>query len=314
MDKVDSKKIFNELVLALESVSDQMTDSYKEHFEHKLKYVVFVTASDMKSRGLVAKGISNDIPSAFKNAKDLVLKKCKDKNVQPKVFKADLVISMKEMTYDELTYKIRNTKINYFHHGLALDDLFNHAYLQEEIIGNAFITRPKDIKKNLLNFNNINFYRNNVCMEKGKLTEDDFEKVYLFKTCGFYHDGELIALENGELNNGRRKVQVIDSEFCKRIVIDSSDYLASQVMESGQFRYGYFACFDKEISHYNILRHASTLYAMIEAYELDPCDDMAVAIRKGLAYLERKASELWKTWLEKQGLLSLRKVVVTRSS
>jgi len=38
--------------------------------------------------------------------------------------------------------------------------------------------------------------------------------------------------------------------------------------DEGKFNYGYFSAFAKKINTYNILRHASSLYAMAEGYEV----------------------------------------------
>ncbi|HDI1104274.1 TPA: poly(glycerol-phosphate) alpha-glucosyltransferase, partial [Staphylococcus aureus] len=44
----------------------------------------------------------------------------------------------------------------------------------------------------------------------------------------------------------------------------SSAFLKGMLNENGKYDYGYFPHFDKNINFYNILRHSSSTYALIE--------------------------------------------------
>ncbi|WP_162792026.1 Mur ligase family protein [Pseudosulfitobacter sp. DSM 107133] len=66
------------------------------------------------------------------------------------------------------------------------------------------------------------------------------------------------------------------------LIGESAGYLAAQVNENGMFHYGRHPCFDRPIDHYNTLRHASSTYALCEAYELLQSDDLRVAIDRSL--------------------------------
>src|SRR5699024_5357840 len=57
------------------------------------------------------------------------------------------------------------------------------------------------------------------------------------------------------------------------------------VGENGKFQYGYFSAFGKSIANYNILRHASSLYAMMEGYEIIRDEKVVQAVERGLNYL-----------------------------
>ena len=41
----------------------------------------------------------------------------------------------------------------------------------------------------------------------------------------------------------------------------------NMLSDTGRYQYGYFPHFDKEINFYNILRHASSTYALIEGLD-----------------------------------------------
>ena len=52
------------------------------------------------------------------------------------------------------------------------------------------------------------------------------------------------------------------------------------LLENGRYQYGYFPHFDKEIGTYNVLRHSSSTYALIEGltYLNQPLDSAEKAI------------------------------------
>ena len=51
------------------------------------------------------------------------------------------------------------------------------------------------------------------------------------------------------------------------LIEEAGLYLARQLREDGSFHYGVFPVSHEAIPTYNILRHSSTLYAMLEAWE-----------------------------------------------
>ncbi|MEJ7511946.1 poly(glycerol-phosphate) alpha-glucosyltransferase, partial [Staphylococcus lugdunensis] len=54
------------------------------------------------------------------------------------------------------------------------------------------------------------------------------------------------------------------SEEIDGMIESSAHFLENMMEDSGKFNYGYFPHFDKEIGFYNILRHSSSTYALIE--------------------------------------------------
>src|SRR5690606_15496331 len=83
---------------------------------------------------------------------------------------------------------------------------------------------------------------------------------------------------------GRRAIPR-DAARVRSLSRQGASYLASQVDTRGRFGYGWHPCFDRPIRAYNALRHASTLYAMLEAWEITREASLAAAIDRGLTYL-----------------------------
>ncbi len=262
-------------------------------FGNKPKYIIFISICDGKSRASVCKGIGNSLETSWKSAEDAAFKIIKNKGLKPIWIKADLVDNIKTLIYQDFLNYITGIKINYFREGLAFDEMFNLAFLEQEVNANTFIVENKDSQSKHLVWKNINFYIKNNLGLRYQIEESQVEKMYTFTTIGFFHDGETLhKLNNQWLNNGRRRIEIIDKDLIHSIIQKSSTYLTGQVDSVGKFRYGYFPCFNKEVEKYNILRHASTTYSMIEAYEITQDKELALAIKRALNYLVTDAIEL----------------------
>ncbi len=180
---------------------------------------------------------------------------------------------------------ITKTKKNYYRKGIILGNDYNYAFLEQEVNGNAFIQKGEKNNRGYLNAKNINHYIKN---HRPNQSMVDFTKVHViksFSTSGFYYsEGNFYTLKNNELDNGRRDTPLNNDEL-KYLITSGANFLIDNNRSDGKFNYGYFSCFDKPIKFYNMLRHASTLYSMIEVYELFPSNDLQKAIEKGIDFL-----------------------------
>lgn len=212
----------------------------------------------------------------------------KDKEHKIECIKIDWVSDTAEYSIPEFIQEMTNTKKNYFRKGISLGSSFEYAFLEQEINGNSFIKIDKHNNRGYLDEANIQAY---IQKHRPSLKEIDFklvDKIIVFSTKGFFFDGKAgYRLWDDELNNGRRKTE-LDAAELKRLISGGQKYLTELSGDDGRFTYGYFSCFDKEIKFYNMLRHASTIYSMIESYELFAGEELAAAIKRGLAYLVEK--------------------------
>ncbi len=289
---MDLKVRLNELRDKIFLQEKMITENMKAYFGEKPKYIIFISISDGKSRAHVCKGIGNSFETSWKNASDILNKKRKELQLDSIWIKADIVKEIKEYTFDDFMDYVSHLKTNYFREGIAFDKMFSSAFLEQEVNANVFIDVEKSSERKRMIWKNLNFYIKNNTGARYTIDEDAVINVYTFKTVGFFHDGvSCYSLNNEWLNNGRRYIENIDERLLLSIIDKSSNYLAKQVNKSGKFRYGYFPCFDREIPSYNILRHASTTYSMIEAYEITKDKEIGEAIRSALDYLINEAIE-----------------------
>lgn len=286
------KKRLGEVKEALFQAEEYTSENRKSYFGDKVKYVIFISFCDGISRAHVCKGVANSLDSSWKNALAVMNKKIKELQVNPIWIKADIVTEVREYGFKEFIDYISRIRTNYFREGIAFDSMFNLAFLEQEVNANVFINENKEYGGKRLVWKNINFYRKNNLGMTYPIEENSLENVFTFKTRAFFHDGsKCYSLNNEWLNNGRRFIESIDKELIAILIEKSSHYLSQQVDVNGRFRYGYFPCFDKEIPSYNILRHASTTYSMIEAYEITGENDLAQAIKSALDYLLTEGTE-----------------------
>src|SRR5690625_6585834 len=78
-------------------------------------------------------------------------------HLDPQWIKLDLVTNIQALSFQDLEQQIAKTRKNYFRSGIAFDDEFRLAFLEQEINGNAMI---RSVNKGPLQLNekNINHY------------------------------------------------------------------------------------------------------------------------------------------------------------
>jgi hypothetical protein len=210
-------------------------------------------------------------------------------NHSPTSIKIDIVIEQRPIEILSFIDLISKTKKNYFRYGISFDKNFQQSFLEQELNGNAIIQISPENKRGYLNEDNIQKYIKLHRPDMKPINFSNIRKLYLFSTIGYYYNGEEFhTLRNDSLNNGRRNTPLTHDELSD-LIQSGQKYLVNLSKANGKFTYGYFACFDKEINYYNMLRHASTLYAMLEVYEFNPTPPAKSAIEKGLAYLMNSA-------------------------
>ncbi len=205
---------------------------------------------------------------------------------QPEVawLKLDIARNFEALSFETLNERVKDTRKNYFRYGIAFDRKMQCAYLEEELNGNAVLTKDPTHQELHINLTNLSNYAH----QQGRTERIAFQPTspcLLFDTLGVFADETPHVLEViRDVEKIRETTSPLPSEI-KTIVAQSSEYLARQVRANGRFQYGYFPCFDKPIKFYNSLRHASTLYSMIEAYRLTPSERLRQAIDRAKRYL-----------------------------
>ena len=245
--------------------------SVKDNF-----YVVFISICDAKSRAFVLSGTGETLESAWENAD----KKARDKVAETHLniiwAKADIVNSAEEILTVDLNKETVKTYYKYFYRkGISLDENFNTAFLEAEVNGNKMLNyystdqisnKEVDYDSVILNIDNINNYLNKY-YNRGNIKNIP-EKITVFTTLGFFcgEDNIVHELYAGGLDYGRRIIDMVDAQIIKDVIKDAYKFLHSQIKSDGEFIYGYNPIFDNQLSSYNILRHAGSVWNLIVFY------------------------------------------------
>ncbi len=104
--------------------------------------------------------------------------------------------------------------------------------------------------------------------------------AYRFSTSGYFSDGDsLIRLYRDH------PVEEVTPDLLLEASRRGGDYLKRAVRRDGRFIYSYRAQNDRVSDRYNILRHAGTIYSMLELYEVTQDQELLEAAERALQFL-----------------------------
>lgn len=210
--------------------------------------------------------------------------------IKPAWLRVDWVDDVDKVTWGQLETRLRKVKRNYFRHGLSLDADFRHAFLETELNANAMLYGGPGARTAVVNDKNFRRYAR---IRHGLPTVERHRDadVWQFSASGAFtaiNSPEVFLLNGAGPDAGRRCIAHMEHEDVRAMISAGSMYLAAQVHDDGRFTYGWHPCFDREIPAYNNLRHASSLYAMIEAWGVTRNAELGSAIERALGYLTER--------------------------
>lgn len=263
-------------------IIDQLTED-EEHATYNGKWHGFLTIGYKNKRAIVINFSYLCLANLINEMKKSAIKNQTEEAIS---FKIDVAVDYRLENLGEWNKKALKTKKKYYRRGIALNENFKIALMEQEINANAILL-PGD-EGLAINVENMNRYLIQTNKNQAQLNLTVDSTIVTFNTVGWFFDGKKIhELEPSELEHGRRSTKQLTPDAVFELVGNAGNYLASQVNQTGEFNYGWFACFDKKIKHYNSLRHASTTYSMLEAYELTGDKTILEAATSTLTYLEQ---------------------------
>ena len=251
------------------------------------KLTLFFSVCEGESRAVVLHFTGPDLSSLWSVAEPALLQTVCRTGKPWQWLRVDWINAVQQpVPLSRLKQDWKQVKRNYFRCGLAFDSDFRVAFTEQELNANACLYGGNEVPHVQLNEKNFQHYSNSRFGAELKLPFQDESAVWVFETAGlFLSDAGMHAIDTSPRNEGRRVLEDLNADTTRAVIDSASKYLASQVRDSGQFVYGHFPVFGHEIPTYNTLRHASSVYAMLEAWELNRDDELMNAIRRAIDYL-----------------------------
>lgn len=288
------------------------------------RYILFFSITDGQQRARIVRAAGEHLQQAWQDGARRCQREAQRHKLDVSWLRIDWVSAAQATTWGELAGRLSKTKRNYFRYGLALDGELTQAFLEPELNANAMLYVGADQVAAGLNERNFAIHARKRFGQKITLDFSAQTPVWLFAHQGvFFTDDPALAALPAEsdtaehsaqtaqaeqttppvlwlpgnsdlqadwraaqnLNAGRRQIACLQPDQVHALIDSSADFLARQVHENGRFTYGHFPCFGRTIANYNALRHASSVYAMLEGWELTQSPRLLASIRRALAYL-----------------------------
>lgn len=249
-------------------------------------YAVFFSASDGRERACVVHAVAPDFDTAWREGVVRLQRQLARRKLAVEWLRIDWVTAVETTTWAALHQRLAATRRNYFRYGIAFDAGLETAFLEQELNANAMLYGGVDVAHAQVNQKNFALYATSRFDKAPTLDFSSTAPAYVLSVRGVFCDAQGVFLLAGPgLHAGRRELPELATGDVDALIVAGSNHLARQVRKSGQFHYGWFPCFDRPIATYNALRHASSVYAMLEAWELTPSPALKGAIDRALHYL-----------------------------
>ncbi|MES2249946.1 MAG: Mur ligase family protein [Pseudomonadota bacterium] len=250
-------------------------------------FTLFFSVSDGAQRAHVVHARADDFETAWREGADLVERWVRERGIVSPWLRIDWVEGASPMDWTQFKTQLTAVKRNYFRLGLAFDQDFGFAFTEQELNANAMLCGDSTIAHSVVNARNFDVYAQARFERTLPLEESSERTVYLLATVGVFcqPDGVVHKLVGTGLDAGRRQLPALNPQAVLELVRSGSSYLARQMQSDGLFVYGYFPCFDRRIPTYDAMRHAGTVHAMLEAWELTRDDTLRAAIDRAIDHL-----------------------------
>ncbi|WP_096190297.1 glycoside hydrolase family protein [Evansella halocellulosilytica] len=251
--------------------------------------VVFLTISDDSTRAYTTFSKASSLIDAIKQAIISYLDS-RPNNHKVLSVKLDILTGISSLMKSKNNTELfdNKLKIKEGFEGIAFGTNFDVAFSPGEVAANEIITNDKLVPENLLNA-----YKQNLSISSANfaqiLTGSDPVEVYKFNTKSFYiNDKEFLTLYRGH----REFPTITKEDLWNAIELTKDHYFKNAVNGRGKFIYSYLPQSNTIEKKYNILRHAGTVYSMIETYELMPDESLLNHIHKAISFLLKKIKEV----------------------
>lgn len=185
--------------------------------------------------------------------------------------KIDVAYNLTKQAWKEVEQQVHHQfHNNHYRKGIGFDEHCSVAFLEQEIYGKAIIRGLSYDKPNFFDETNLNYaVKQKYNTPKPQIKLQELQVIWTFDTyAAFYENEEFINLASGYDVNGIRGISSNKKQHFQHLIEQNSEFLHDQIQEYGKFIYGYFSAYDRDIRNYNTVRHCTSVYALLETFEV----------------------------------------------
>ena len=237
--------------------------------------IVFVSVSDGQSAARVAMGAGKGFSAALASAAAAVRRRMPAES-RPAWVKLDVVSQARRFDPVGGDESLRLDRSLW---GLALDREAQAAFLPEELVAKAVIDNKGAACPEALT---ACLERSQAAKHPAQWAEDALKRAgWRFSTSAVFTDGRKLT----HLYRGNPQFVELSAESLLTAARNAGEYLIRSVAKDGKFAYSYYPKSGKEAQSYNMLRHAGTVWAMLQLYKTTLTPELRRAAERAIGYL-----------------------------
>ena len=201
--------------------------------------------------------------------------------------KIDVAYNLTKQAWKEVQQQVHHQfHNNHYRKGIGFDEHCSVAFLEQEIYGKAIIRGLSYDKPNFFDETNLNYaVKQKYNAPKPQIKLQELQDIWIFDTyAAFYENEKFINLASGYDANGIRAISSNKKQHFQHLIEQNSEFLHDQIQENGKFIYGYFSAYDRDIRNYNTVRHCTSVYALLETFEVQNKPEYSPKIHAAIHY------------------------------
>ena len=243
--------------------------------EDTVPRILFISLSNGTSSSQVVRGsgqgFGEAVVEALEKAREWI-----ERGHSPLWLKLDVVQDVSQLTDIDPGSSHELVRSLY---GLAFDQPSGLAWLPEELVAYTLMTSDQELR--FRNMEKVLVRRSAPLNHLERLSDSRQLSLFRFQTASYFSDGK----EPVRLYRGHRLFRKPTGDEMRSRALVGGEYLTRAVEEDGKFVYSYLPKTNEVADAYNILRHAGTLYSMLELYALTGETALLEATQRALNYL-----------------------------
>jgi hypothetical protein len=293
-----------ELLAAMPSVAELVLgegDGPRLPFEDDRPRIVFLSVSDGQAPARVEMGAGHGFAPAVADAAAR-LGSTRPASLQARWLKVDVVADVAPIDQAGLSGPL---PLDPTLEGLVLGGRDVVALLPEELVSNALVNSERKVQVSRIG----PYLESSRASQSRAFLSPDGPRPrprFRFTTVSAFTDGDQYL----PLYRGHRHFDEFSPEELLEAARSAGRYLVRATGPDGRFIYKYEPALDAEVPEYNLLRHAGTLYSMLELYQQTGDSQLLEASDRALAYLLKtlepcRAGDLPATCAQELGFVKL---------